>query len=591
MADLKDTYGFTVEQKKALSHLTKKQMEKFKKLSRYDQKKILRMAENITRQEYARQKFQEKQGKSPNKKGSSQKAATFLKQKKARSLSSARRKSKSMVRTAMQPTEIMAKCIASFMGESGEQRENAASVGQQQTVSNLHKPMQMTNQGLSDMRKVSHDVTDLFLRNKQADFQKQKAKISFFSGRKEKREEKRQDEKRQQVKSMGKKAVSMTGKIIKEVAVTVVQTNAALFLVVAAAILIMVIILIPVILLVGGSGESSQEAASAQTEVILSAQTESYRPLVIAACAKYDISPYVDLALAVIEQESGGNPPDVMQAEQSYYNKKPPIDSAEESIDCGVHELSDCLKSAGAKGAGDLTNISLALQAYNFGNGYLAWARKNYQGYTKTNAEIFSAKMCKEKGYSSYGDVDYVPHVLRYYKVAGSGDVLTVSNKKALKILKELENNNQADPKVWAVIEKGASLIGNTTYSMSARQADGRETPSVLDCSSFTAWCFAKNGFAGIPFSATTATFRQSLLFKDVSAKDLQVGDIGLKSKTAGTGGANHVGIYCGKLKNGSKVWLHCTSSSSTSLTGNTSGAMFGAYTNFTYFRRFRQFE
>ena len=47
MADLKDTYGFTVEQKKALSHLTKKQMEKFKKLSRYDQKKILRMAENL----------------------------------------------------------------------------------------------------------------------------------------------------------------------------------------------------------------------------------------------------------------------------------------------------------------------------------------------------------------------------------------------------------------------------------------------------------------------------------------------------------------------------------------------------------------
>ena len=82
MADLKDTYGFTVEQKKALSHLTKKQMEKFKKLSRYNQKKILRMAENITRQEYARQKFQEKQGKPPNKKGSSQKAATFLKQKK-----------------------------------------------------------------------------------------------------------------------------------------------------------------------------------------------------------------------------------------------------------------------------------------------------------------------------------------------------------------------------------------------------------------------------------------------------------------------------------------------------------------------------
>ena len=68
-----------------------------------------------------------------------------------------------------------------------------------------------------------------------------------------------------------------------------------------------------------------------------------------------------------------------------------------------------------------------------------------------------------------------------------------------------------------------------------------------------------------------------------------QPGDIGLKSKTGGTGGANHVGIYCGTLKNGTVVWIHCTSSSSTSLTGNSEGAMFGAYTNFTYFRRLKK--
>ena len=89
-------------------------------------------------------------------------------------------------------------------------------------------------------------------------------------------------------------------------------------------------------------------------------------------------------------------------------------------------------------------------------------------------------------------------------------------------------------------------------------------------------------------YGSTTATFISSAKFTDIAAKDLRPGDIGLKSKTAGTGGANHVGIYCGTLKNGTKVWLHCTSESGSSLTGNTSGVMFGAYTNFTYFRRLK---
>ena len=79
--------------------------------------------------------------------------------------------------------------------------------------------------------------------------------------------------------------------------------------------------------------------------------------------------------------------------------------------------------------------------------------------------------------------------------------------------------------------------------------------------------------------------------FQDISADQLQPGDIGLKSKTGGIGGANHVGIFCGKMKDGRVVWLHCTSSSGSSLTGNTEGPMFGVYTNFTYFRRLKKWN
>ena len=67
-----------------------------------------------------------------------------------------------------------------------------------------------------------------------------------------------------------------------------------------------------------------------------------------------------------------------------------------------------------------------------------------------------------------------------------------------------------------------------------------------------------------VPYSSTTATFIASMDFVDVSADDLRPGDIGLISATAGTGGANHVGIYCGKLSDGTKIWMHCTYSSGT---------------------------
>lgn len=44
--------------------------------------------------------------------------------------------------------------------------------------------------------------------------------------------------------------------------------------------------------------------------------------------------------------------------------------------------------------------------------------------------------MCVELGYDSYGDVEYVPHVLRYYI---ANPETTVTNESANSILKELK--------------------------------------------------------------------------------------------------------------------------------------------------------
>ena len=421
------------------------------------------------------------------------------------------------------------------------------------------------------MQGVKCGVRSLYRKRQQKKMQKQAAKKSAQSTK-------------QGIKSASK-AIQQIGKIMTSI-VQSVAANPVVWIVLLVVLLMAVIV--GAIGAVIGSGGAANSAEDYTYQAQVSEQTESYRDMVADYCEKYGIDDYVDLCLAVIEQESGGNPPDVMQTVQSYYNVNPPIDTAEESIDCGTHELSDCLTKAKSKSPNDIKGISLALQGYNFGNGYIDWALKNYGCYSKENAEIFSQKMCAELGYDSYGDVEYVPHVLRYYI---ANPETTVTNESANSILKELKENNTAPAEAWEVIEKGASLIGSVKYSMEKRQADGRDNPEFLDCSSFTAWTFHKSGITSVPYASTTATFISSKKFEDISGDKLQPGDLGLKSKTGGTGGANHVGIYCGTLKNGTVVWIHCTSSSSTSLTGNSEGAMFGAYTNFTYFRRLKKWN
>ena len=97
------------------------------------------------------------------------------------------------------------------------------------------------------------------------------------------------------------------------------------------------------------------------------------------------------------------------------YSRQPNgITDPEYSISCGVQEIKSCLERAGVKNPLDMENIKLALQSYNYGNGYLEWAKAR-GGYTLANAAEFSDMMAQRMGWSSYGDKQYVPHVLQYY--------------------------------------------------------------------------------------------------------------------------------------------------------------------------------
>ena len=152
------------------------------------------------------------------------------------------------------------------------------------------------------------------------------------------------------------------------------------------------------------------------------------------------------------------------------YSRQPNgITDPEYSISCGVQEIKSCLERAGVKNPLDMENIKLALQSYNYGNGYLEWAKAR-GGYTLANAAEFSDMMAQRMGWSSYGDKQYVPHVLQYYAF---GRIPTgIGNQAIVQVAASQEGK------------------GGTTY-WSWYGFGGR----VEWCACFVSWCADQSGY------------------------------------------------------------------------------------------------
>jgi len=181
--------------------------------------------------------------------------------------------------------------------------------------------------------------------------------------------------------------------------------------------------LIPLLILAGIAG--ALRGGGFASNVNLSADILALMPQINAACQSHGIPEYAPLAAAVMMQESGGNVElvhgDVMQCAESLgYPAGTPV-PVEESIDHGVGVLTHKLSRAGSTGPTDIPAISLALQAYNYGDGYFDWAASHGGGYSKENALSFQQYQMNHGFPSGYGDANYVDHVLRYYQVGGGG--------------------------------------------------------------------------------------------------------------------------------------------------------------------------
>ena len=237
-----------------------------------------------------------------------------------------------------------------------------------------------------------------------------------------------------------------------------------------AVVIILIVVLLgcAVSLFGGGSG------SNAYTPV--SAEVEAYEPFIQKYAKQYGIPEYVELIKAVMMQESGGRGLDPMQAAEGSFNTKYPhepngIKDPEYSIQCGVQELKAALTSAEVESPIDMEHIKLALQGYNFGNGYISWAKTNYGGYSYANAVEFSTMQASRLGWSSYGDTQYVAHVLRYYPY---GRAFTAGGNQAIVEVALTQLGNQGGQPYWS------------WYGFDSR---------VEWCACFVSWCADQCGY------------------------------------------------------------------------------------------------
>ena len=187
----------------------------------------------------------------------------------------------------------------------------------------------------------------------------------------------------------------------------------------------LILIIIPFVIIMGVASMLLGSGGSHSGYVPVSEEVEAYTPMIQLYATEHGIPEYVELIKAVMMQESGGQGTDPMQCSESGFNTRYPhvpnsITDPEYSIDVGVQSLAYVLELAEAESPIDLERISLALQGYNYGSGYITWALANYGGYSELNAIEYSDMMAVRMGWAGYGDKAYVSHVLRYYPIGRS---------------------------------------------------------------------------------------------------------------------------------------------------------------------------
>ena len=155
---------------------------------------------------------------------------------------------------------------------------------------------------------------------------------------------------------------------------------------------------------------------------IFTKKVEQHRLLIHKYAKKHQVEEHVDVLLAMMMQESGGRGSDPMQSSESLCGAVGCIEDPEESIEQGVAYFAKNLQVADG-------DVELAVQAYNFGTGFVHYVDKQEASFNQALTIQFSQEMYEKaedksiytclreeaKEYDAcYGDIYYARDVMKY---------------------------------------------------------------------------------------------------------------------------------------------------------------------------------
>ena len=301
--------------------------------------------------------------------------------------------------------------------------------------------------------------------------------------------------------------------------------GSALMPVIALILCVVVIATVLVISSVAGVITNTvNKVSSGIRTYLLSENTISYSDDLREAATDNEILNYVNYLIAIMEVESHGNGNDPMQSSESAGLPPGSFTDPKDSIRQGAYYFAGCLSLANENSC----DLMTAVQAYNYGTGFINYVADNGGRYTLELAISFAEK------YSGGIQVDYSNSIAVDYN---GGWRYAYGNMFYAQLVNQYIYSYE-DEAVQKIVDEAMKYYG-WEYTWGGSNPD-----EGFDCSGLVQWCY---GTAGIELPRTSR--EQFDWCEKISVDELKAGDLLFYQNESSGGEIGHVAIYIGDGK------------------------------------------
>lgn len=298
-------------------------------------------------------------------------------------------------------------------------------------------------------------------------------------------------------------------------------------LIVLAVVIVIVSLLVALISSIAGAVKdaSSAQVIAGLYRQLLSDNTISYTQDVKDAAVNEQIEDYVNYLLAIMEVESHGIGTDVMQSSESAGLPPNSFKTPQESIAQGAKYFASCVMKASEKEC----DINTAIQAYNYGTGFIDYVAENGKAYTLDLAIAFAEEKSggKQVAYKNQIAIDY-----------NGGWRYAYGNMFYAQLVNQYIYNYD-NATVQKIIDEAMKYSGWDYISGGSSPDDGG-----FDCSGLVQYVY---GEAGINLPRLEKDQYEAC--EEIEAENIQPGDLIFYKNETSNGEIGHVAIYLGNGK------------------------------------------